>query len=303
MGQRLTIAVGFAGGANFGGTAVLERGVKHAADMEPWLKAMGELQMIADLKPCFIAGDQSRPGIAEWQQLARMIKENYQATDGMVIIHEPGMAAVTATALNAMVRRTGKPIVLSPGREAGAPAGRSNLINALQTAVMDLAGTFVIAGSQLLAAGTVSRAANGTLSGQPVAKIDFGIRLFKHRRRQPTLVLKLAPEFAPEVPAVVLTPGATAPSYLAGHRPAGLVLISGSDAPLDARMMAHLVKHWAKIAVVVVGQVNERDAVPPAWIHDPAADPNIATVRLMWARAQAGDWRKHYRMLMDGGSD
>ena len=57
--------------------------------------------------------DSSDISVHEWNHIARVIKENYEAYDGFVVLHGTDTMAYTASALSFMLEGLGKPVVLT----------------------------------------------------------------------------------------------------------------------------------------------------------------------------------------------
>ena len=57
--------------------------------------------------------DSSNISVAEWNMIARLIAENYNAYDGFVVLHGTDTMAYTASALSFMLENCAKPVVLT----------------------------------------------------------------------------------------------------------------------------------------------------------------------------------------------
>lgn len=81
--------------------------------------------------------DSSNVDIPFWQELVLVIKKNYSAYDGFVILHGTDTMAYTASALSFMLENLGKPVILTGSQ---VPLGairndaRRNIITALEVA-------------------------------------------------------------------------------------------------------------------------------------------------------------------------
>jgi len=258
--KRPRLGLLFVGGTALSGSAILSHGIREAAEVRPWMTAAGEINMIADLDPIFISplGTTATPAI--WEKIATVIHEHGDEYDGIVVLHEPTTAAMTAIALSAIVQSTGIPIVITPGREHGEEGGRANLINALQTATIDLAGVVFLDGVKIFHAASLTNSRLG-LDGHVIGRIDFGIRLSKHEKRS-TKVLRLIRHLEPRVAIVSFPPFG---SPLIPPRVRGVVFsLDPLAPPSDASWRA--VRIPSNVAVVVVGG--------PA----PKVPPNILTI-------------------------
>ncbi|QCR22416.1 asparaginase [Pontibacter sp. SGAir0037] len=87
--------------------------------------------------------DSSNVSLKEWYMLVQLIKENYAAYDGFVILHGTDTMAYSASALSYMLENLQKPVIFTG---AQVPIGRTrtdareNLISALQIAAKKING-------------------------------------------------------------------------------------------------------------------------------------------------------------------
>lgn len=78
--------------------------------------------------------DSSNIGAADWQQMASVIGENYDAWDGFVVLHGTDTMAYTASALALMLRNLAKPVVLT-GSQLPIGQVRNDAVQNLITAI------------------------------------------------------------------------------------------------------------------------------------------------------------------------
>ena len=95
----------------------------HADEMPDW--------ELCELRPLL---DSSNMTVAEWNKIAQLIADRYDAYDGFVVLHGTDTMAYTASALSFMLDGLGKPVVLTgaqiPLCEVRSD-GRDNLITSL----------------------------------------------------------------------------------------------------------------------------------------------------------------------------
>lgn len=292
--KRPRVALLFAGGTAIGGTACLNRGVRRPEEVKDWLRDMGEIEMIAEIEPRLVVAEGRTVGVTEWTDLVRAIMAVYDQVEGIVILHTPGSAPLTAAALEAMMQSGGKPIVVAPGRAEGEPGGRSNIINALQTATADLAGVFYVQGSHIINAATIKNDKNGAVTGQIVGKIDFGLRLFKRTARANNRTARFITKMQSRVEVIDLIPNEIRHPRMT--KAVGVVLVRDQMAPATAENL----RSWQtasrfKGPVVVVGGAGEVN-MPNGWINQPDMPSSVAAVRLMAALAvKSTSWRKYFQ--------
>lgn len=98
----------------------------------PELKRLRLSLDIMAMEPAIDSSDM-RPEV--WQELVRLLKNNYEAYDGFVILHGTDTMAYTASALSFMMRNLSKPIILTGAQlPIGTPRtdARENMITALE---------------------------------------------------------------------------------------------------------------------------------------------------------------------------
>lgn len=77
---------------------------------------------------------------SDWIKMARIIEENYQKTDGFVILHGTDTMAYTASALSFMLENLHKPVILTGAQlplGMRRSDGRENLLTAIEIALAD----------------------------------------------------------------------------------------------------------------------------------------------------------------------
>ena len=81
--------------------------------------------------------DSSEMSIAHWNQLAQMIRDNYETYDGFVVLHGSDTMSFTASALSFMLQGLRKPVVLTGSQLPIGTIrtdGKENLITAIEIA-------------------------------------------------------------------------------------------------------------------------------------------------------------------------
>lgn len=81
--------------------------------------------------------DSSNVGIAEWNQIGRLISDNYSDYDGFVVLHGTDTMAYTASALSFMLENLAKPVILTGSQIPLClirSDGRDNLLSSLMIA-------------------------------------------------------------------------------------------------------------------------------------------------------------------------
>ncbi len=139
MSSKANILLVYTGGT-IGMVKDFETGVLKAFNFSKLLKNIPELKLL----DCNIATvsfekpiDSSNMNIIEWIKIANIIKENYDAYDGFVVLHGSDTMSYSASALSFMLENLNKPVVFTGSQ---LPIGdlrtdaKENLITAIQVA-------------------------------------------------------------------------------------------------------------------------------------------------------------------------
>ncbi|MBI3573251.1 MAG: asparaginase [Candidatus Kerfeldbacteria bacterium] len=314
-----------------GGSTISERGragetVAKAKDIDPWMRQMSEMDIIADTKGVFISSGTSTIGLPEWVNVAETIRQHYADIDGVVVIHQIETIRAAAMALSLMFHHLGKPIVLvgspllSPAERAagltgnraltgGEAAAKASFINAVQVAVSDVGEVVVIFGSHMYRGLSLARdpeGPTGKLTGVILGKIDFGIRFFGQQIRRSSQQLRVRSKFDSKVTVVEYLPGTDLNHLVSMARGAHGVFLSSPEPgaiamPMITRLAATL---GSKIPIVLYMPGSKFLATAANVI--PASGPTrtATLLRFMWALGQ-GSSMVEYRKLMrqpKGGS-
>jgi L-asparaginase len=113
-----------------------------------------EIERLADIE-VFVPFnlDSSDIGIPEWDQLSSMIDRGMSVYDGFVLIHGTDTMVYTAAALSFSLRNLQKPIVLTGSQRPLSKLrsdARSNLIDAVELATMDIPEVLIVFGQKIL---------------------------------------------------------------------------------------------------------------------------------------------------------
>lgn len=286
--------------------------VTKAAHVKPWLKAMSEMDIIAETAGIFISSGETSVGIPEWQQAVDSIRELYNDVDGFVIVHQLETLPAAASALSLMFAALGKPVVLCGSAlhsTTERPVGRrstktmaadfgakASFINAVQVAVSDISGVLVVYGSHIYRGDTVV----GTMPevhGEVLGKIDFGIRFFGHHAGRHDRVLKTAAAFATNIDVVEYVPGVDVRHLI--HIPRGTVAVflstPESIGSLSGALMQVRRVVPASIPVVLYGGKLRLDTTGVYSVQ--ALSRSAALLKTMWAFGQTTDLKKLQKLL------
>jgi len=97
--------------------------------------------------------DSSESGIEEWQLLSKSIYSRMDKYDGFVVIHGTDTMAYTASALSFSLLNLRKPVILTGAQRPLSKLrsdARSNLIDAIELATMDIPEVIIVFGQHIL---------------------------------------------------------------------------------------------------------------------------------------------------------
>ncbi|MBT6691419.1 hypothetical protein HOB10_03765 [Candidatus Parcubacteria bacterium] len=189
-----------------GGTCLLDKQghiltIKEKTDIDSWLQQMPELNILADIKPILISGEDEIITSQIWEKLALTILDNFVEADGFVVVTKIDQLIETSLALDFMLQHFQKTIITTSSYVSGTSfvdkketintlkskfgglGLRANLINALQVADQPLPGPALMFGSRLIPAITTIYQQPGdinffsSLDGVYWGKVDFGVNV------------------------------------------------------------------------------------------------------------------------------
>lgn len=175
--------------------------VQNRDDIKNWLAQMPELNILADLEPVFISGENELLAVDTWQKIALEIDKYFLEADGFVIVSKIDQLINTALAVNFLLQNYKKSLVFTASQISGSSfidkkeiinslklkhgglGLRTNLINAVQIADQPMPGAAIVFGSRVIPAVkavedfsdklNIFRSIDNTYWG----KVDFGINL------------------------------------------------------------------------------------------------------------------------------
>lgn len=183
--------------------------VSDICNMNEWMIHIPETNLIAEIKPIELFSLSSyKINASHWVEIAAAIHKNIDTVDGFVIAHGLDTIVYSASAVSFLLKDLGKPVIFTGSRfpsnekEAnsvyanrkdiykntlGGIEAKSNLINSVQAATMDIGEVCILFGKKLLRA---NRATQEDLFGadifssgeiEPLGEVNFGLDLEAHR--------------------------------------------------------------------------------------------------------------------------
>ena len=174
------------------------------------------LKEIADIAIRYIINiDSSDMTPAVWDEIARVIYEEYDHYEGFVLIHGTDTMAYTASAVSFALQNISKPVVFTgaqiPGHFLESDA-RHNLINALRVAAYPTEGVMVLFGDKIIRGVRSSKASHTKLNafdsvnypkiGQVGTKLEFFHEIERTKEKP-----QFFPGFESQIVSLSLIPG------------------------------------------------------------------------------------------------
>jgi L-asparaginase/Glu-tRNA(Gln) amidotransferase subunit D len=309
--SRKSVAILFLGGATIDERNRLGDTVTKPAHVKPWLRAMSEMDIIAETEGVYIASGLSHIGIPEWKSISESIKELYSEVKGFVVVHQLETLPAAAAALSLMLPNIGKPVVLcgSPllsaeEKKFGRPTVKSatdfgakaSFINAVQVAVSDISGVVVVYGSHIYRGATLVGPMNN-VQGDILGKIDFGIRFFGQPSKRHDQAVKIQSAFDTRVAVAEYLPGVDLHHLL--HLPRGtraIFLSSPEGTGAISGVVDQLRGSLPPLIPIVVYSAASETSVPGT-LTVRGSSRSAALLRLMWALGQTNDAKKLKKLL------
>ena len=309
---RKSVAILFLGGATIDERLRLGDTVTTSAQVKPWLRAMSEMDIIAETQGVFITPGITTVGLPEWQAAAEAVYTLYDDVDGFVVVHQLATLPAAATALSLMFATIGKPVVLCGSplddrsgqpvvRRASTSAGsdfgaKASFINAVQVAVSDVAGVVVVYGSHMYRGDTLV-GPMASVHGDVVGKIDFGIRFFGSHAKRSNRAWKVLSSFDTKVAVAEYLPGVDLGHLL--HLPKGTRAIFLSSPEGAGAMTAAIQQLRGSLPnqIPIVVYTGTKASQLAGTVPVRAASRSAALLRLMWALGQTTDQKKLKKLL------
>jgi len=284
--------------------------VTKSAHVQPWLRAMSEMDIIAETRGYFICAGTSTVGVADWQAVGRKIEELYHQVDGFVVVHQLAILPAAATALSLMVSGIGKPVVLCgspldhplahstnrPSNKGGDLGAKAGFINAVQVAASDASGVIVVHGSHMFLGSTV-QATERSLTGDILGKIDFGIRFFGQHAHRSLRTWKLLPKFDTRVAVVEYLSGVDVRHLLQLPRGTRAILLSSPEGVGTVRSAIQQLRTVLPSTVIIAIYGVKKFADVTGVLTVTATTRSSALLKVMWALGQTPDVKKLKKLL------
>lgn len=324
MFRRTRLAFLFAGGSTTESVPRPGSSVHGPRDVEPWLRRLAELDIIADIDGACIASGLAPVGLPEWQAMTAWIDRHYDAYDGFVIVHQLATLPLAASVLTWMLTDIGKPVVVTGSsllsrreKRAGVQADpwlvqhssdRAGFINAAQVAVSDVGEVAAVVGNTIYRGSALI-----DLIGQPLepiqrgvlGRVDFGIRLAGQQLRRRRRALRVRPIFETNVITAEYIPGVDLTSMVPIEPgPRGLfVSAPGGDMNLPTLIGQLNQPRIKSLPTALYLTRRPSIALPAHVVVVTGRDRSVAVLKFMWALGQARGgrgWKTALRSIATG---
>ena len=197
-------------------------GLSPALTGEELARSVPEIEGLCELdivQPMNIDSTNMRP--ADWLRIAEVIRENYDAHDGFVILHGTDTMAYTASALSFMLENLSKPVILTGSQLPIGTLrtdGKENLITAIEiAAAKNPDGTAIVPevciffenhlmrGNRTTKINAENFNAFRSFNYPPLARVGIHIKYEPNLIRKPDLSKPLKPHYLFDTNVVILT--------------------------------------------------------------------------------------------------
>lgn len=238
-----------------------------AGGTETILALEPRLKELADLNVLFVDNiDSTNMTPNHWNKIADLISDNYEKYDGFVVTHGTNTMAYTSSALSFALQGIGKPVVLTgaqiPANQLESDA-RTNFVNAVKLAMMDVAGVYVVFGSKIILGCRAKKNSESdldafkTFNSTDVGEIGIHIKLNEKHGYRESKKFKAKTGFDANLAVITLEPGISPKIFeqLLNSGVNGFVLRAYGAGDIPATLLPFLESaHEKKVPVVVTTQ-------------------------------------------------
>lgn len=253
-----------------------------AVGSSDWFRRYPELAILGDVEP--VALDRLPvSGPKRWQAIADWVIKNGHSYQAMVMVSDRSEALPIAMALDLLLLRTNRTIIITIPSASGRDEWRTNVMVGLQLAVTALPGVVALDGNDCTYTSALQR----------ITRLDFGIR-----QAGLSSMLRWVHPLRPmssRVYSLSLQVGWDIPALPAK---AEALMISFSDTQAPSRIQ---LQTWAKqaptgVPVILLHAPTVRmNELPGGWANVSSNDFAVAGVQVAWAVGQGARWKQALR--------
>lgn len=250
-----------------------------------------------------------------WGEIIKVITKNYDQCEGFVVIHGTNTMSYTAAALTFALQNLSKPIVLTgslkPIDDIGSDA-RTNLIFAIETALLDIAEVCIVLGPRVLRGSRAKKADQSMIETfqspkyPPLAEFNVSVSQYQTRTVRRKRTLQVQPQFDANIVSIMLHPGMPDAFFEAvlAAKPHGIVLRAYGQGMLPEHLFPWLRKATKlHIPIVITSQLLRGSIDFTQYRKQIALEElgvisgkdmtyDCAVVKLMWALGQTKNVRR-----------
>lgn len=257
-----------------------------------WGKHFPELQFMGDIEGHSFSD--IPPGVERWQRMMQWIYDHATSLDGVIIVHERERLLPGAVLLDLACHRLPVPIVITMPSRNSVHDWRTNVVVALQAAIVGVPGPVVIDGDRIVRAGTVRWESPEVITGATAARLDFGVRNIVSQSRSEKLPKKHRLDTSMMI--IDIRSGLSAPSI--------------PSTPTDILLRVHegaawkTMERWAKrlpvgSRVLVQTSLSRLPGPFRQWGIVPTSEDDVAVVQAAWIFGQGNGWKKAIKTTIE----
>lgn len=255
-----------------------------------WDRHFPELQFMGEIEG--VAFSQVPAGIERWQAMIRWIHAHASTVDGVVIVHDRELLIPGAVVLDLACASLPCPMIITVPSPQSPQDWRTNVVVALQSAVVAVPGPIVVDGNRIVRAGTVTWEMPDVIGGGSAARLDFGVRRIPQRRSGEATITDA---LTTELTVIEMTPGFALPPVPSR---AINILIRVPTTP-DWSALERWAKRLPKQSRVMVQTTVRLPATLRDWAQLPTAEDDVVIVQAAWIFGQGPRWKRSIRTALE----
>lgn len=259
------------------------RGRVVAPGSAAWDRHFPELQFMGEIVG--VGFSHVPAGIERWQAMIAWMRHHADALDGIVVVHDREFLIPGAVVLDLACASLPCPLIITVPSSQSPDDWRTNVVVALQSAVVAVPGPIVVDGNRIVRAGTVMWEMPHVIGGGFAARLDFGVRRIPQRRSGERVVTYA---LTTDLTVIEVTPGFALPPI--PSKAVNIVLRVSAKPDWGA------LRHWAqqlptRSRVLVQTSIRLPLAVRD-WAQLPTKEDDVAVVQAAWIFGQGSKWKQ-----------
>jgi hypothetical protein len=271
---------------------IRQRGRTAVPGTAAWEKHFPELQFMGDIDVVSFA--EVPEGIRRWQAIAQWVGEHAGSLDGIIIVHPREHVVPAAVVLDLQLHSLTIPVVVTIPSRLNEHDWRTNVVVALQTAVLNVLGPIVLDGNRIVRAGTLFWELPEVIGGAPAARLDFGVRRMQRRGGGNTAVT--IHSATTDVVVTNIIPGLALPPI--PEYPMNMMLRATSTPDWKALVAwSKQVPRGTKCMLQWSG--GSLPSQLKSWGHLKTSEDEVAVVQAAWIFGQGENWKRAIKTVQE----